>query len=385
MPRLIETGHVPIAVWASDPPAAALRQLQAIAELPFVVGRVAGMPDLHVAEGVAVGTVFATERELVPAALGSDLGCGMSAVRFDHPAASLSREDLEGLLESFARAFGPKSKLPLEEEAEALLAEPLSTRSLEHDRERFARSQLGTVGGGNHFVELDRDMEGNLWLLVHSGSRGIGGAIGAHHAKAARAQPSGAGHALGALDAASEPGRAFLADLDWAQRYARANRRRIVALACEALSSRHGASPSGTERPAIDQPHNFLAREEHGDRALWVHRKGASAARPGSRGLVPGSMGTASYLVEGLGEASSFGSCSHGAGRVLSRSDARSRIGAKDLERSMRRVVFDRRLARALVEEAPAAYRDVGEVLSEQADLVRPVMRLEPLAVFKGR
>jgi tRNA-splicing ligase RtcB len=298
----------------------------------------------------------------------------MSAQRFEFPAASLSREDLRALLDAFAKAFGPKSRLPLCEESEALLREPLSTRSLDHDRERFARSQLGTVGGGNHFAELDRDMEGSLWLLVHSGSRGVGGALGAHHAKAAR---------TGFLDAESDAGRAFLADLGWALRYARANRQRLIALASEVLSTSHGAQPDPGS--ALDLPHNFVARETHDGRPLWVHRKGASAAPAGGRGLVPGSMGTASYLVEGLGEPASFRSCSHGAGRVLSRREAREQIGAKDLERSMRKVAYDERLARALVEEAPAAYRDIGEVLAEQADLVRPRMRLEPLAVFKGR
>lgn len=382
MPRLIQTRNVPIAVWASAPPPAALRQLQALAELPFVVGRVAAMPDLHVAEAVCVGTVFATERHLVPAALGSDLGCGMSAVRFDFPAAALARDDLQGLLEAFGRAFGPKCRAPLPPDVEALLREPLSTRALERDRERFGRGQLGTVGGGNHFVELDRDMEGDLWLLVHSGSRGCGGAIGGHHARAAKAA-SGEAFALGALDSTSEAGRAFLLDLDWARRYARANRARLLELACAALSERHGAKVRADS--AIDLPHNFLAEEEHAGRRLFVHRKGAAAAAAGGKGLIPGSMGTASYLVEGLGEPASFASCSHGSGRVLSRTEARQQIGAKDLERSMRRVVFDERLARSLVEEAPAAYRDVGAVLEEQADLVRPVMRLEPLAVFKGR
>ncbi|MGC4113599.1 MAG: RtcB family protein [Myxococcales bacterium] len=382
MPRLIATKHVPIAVWASDPPPAAMRQLQAIAELPFVVERAAGMPDLHVAEGVAVGTVFATERELVPAALGSDLGCGMAAVRFAFPAASLSRQDLEDLLQSFAKAFSGKAKAELGPEAEACLTGRLSTRALEHQRERVGRGQLGTVGGGNHFVELDRDMEGHLWLLVHSGSRGIGGAIGAHHAKAAKAA-SGSKSELGFLDASTDAGRGFLLDLAWGLQYARANRSRLVELASKVLAERHGAMAAAETR--IDLPHNFIAEEVVDGRSLLVHRKGAAPAASGSLGLIPGSMGTASYLVEGLGNPSSFGSCSHGAGRVMSRTEARQRIGAKDLERSMRKVVYDERLARALVEEAPGAYRDIGTVLEEQADLVRPVMRLEPLAVYKGR
>jgi len=382
MPRVIETGHVPIFVWAGDPPDGAIRQLRAIAGLPFVVGRVAAMPDLHVAEGVSVGTVFATERHLVPAALGGDLGCGMSAVSFRFPAASLSRDDLREILGSLGRAFGPKGKKDSPgEAAQALLAEPLSTRALDHDRERFARSQLGTVGGGNHFVELDRDMEGDLWLLVHSGSRGIGAAIGAHHGKAARAA-AGPGAEPGWLEVESDAGRAFVADLGWALRYARANRDRLVELASGVLAERLEVAADPLSR--VDVPHNFAALETHGGRQVWVHRKGASAAPAGARVLIPGSMGTASYLAEGLGEPSSFASCSHGAGRVMSRREARERVGVGALEHSMRRVVFEERLSRALAEEAPAAYRDIAEVLAEQEDLVRPAMRLEPVAVFKG-
>jgi tRNA-splicing ligase RtcB len=341
------------------------------------------MPDAHVAEGVAVGTVFATRDVLVPAALGGDLGCGIAAVRLDHPAASLSRALLEDLLAALTKRFpsgdeghrGPGAAVP-----DALLHTPLSTGALEHSRERLARRHLGTLGGGNHFIELDRDAAGDLWVLAHSGSRGLGGAIGAHHCRAAEGIGT---KPLAGIPVDSAPGQAFLSDLRWALAFAKANRDRLLAQTVEAIHDLVGDNlvPTGL----LDVAHNFAALEEHDGKKLWIHRKGAIAAPAGAHAVIPGSMGTASYLVEGLGEATSFGSASHGAGRRMTRREARETIRRGELERAMRRVVFDPRRADALVEEAPAVYRDIRDVLEAEADLVRPVLRLEPIAVFKGR
>lgn len=185
---------VPVHVWSRDPPPAAVVQLERIAAQPYVVGHVAGMPDLHVAHGVAVGTVFATDGVVVPSALGGDLGCGVAAVRLDVPSHALGRQDLQRIL------AGWSARIPAGDavhrgrgaaDSSALPPQPLSTGSLEHARERLVRRHLGTLGGGNHFVELDRDMEGAVWLLVHSGSRGLGSAIGAHHLRAAEASGRG--------------------------------------------------------------------------------------------------------------------------------------------------------------------------------------------------
>ncbi len=376
-------GGVPIRVWAPDLPAGALRLLQQVASRPWAAEGVAAMPDVHVAEGVAVGTVFSTREVLVPAALGGDLGCGIAAVRFDCPASTLSRQQLERLLATLTKRFpsgdeghrGRGAQVP-----EALLQAPLSTSALEHTRERLARRHLGTLGGGNHFVELDRDAGGDLWILVHSGSRGLGSAIGVHHCRAAE---SIAPKPLAGIPVGTEAGKAFLGDLQWALDFARANRDRLLEQTIEVLQEEVGALADEASR--LDVSHNFVAREEHFGSPLWIHRKGAIAAPAGARAVIPGSMGTASYLVEGLGEPSSFGSASHGAGRVMTRREARETIRRGELERAMRRVVFDPRRADALVEEAPAVYRDIREVLAAQEDLVRPLLRLEPIAVFKGR
>ena len=373
---------VPVHVWSRAPPPAAVAQLERIAAQPYVVGHVAGMPDLHVAHGVAVGTVFATDGVVVPSALGGDLGCGVAAVRLDVPSVALDRRALQRIL------AGWSARIPVGDAVQrgggatdpsAVPAEPLSTSSLEHARERLVRRHLGTLGGGNHFVELDRDMDGAVWLLVHSGSRGIGSAIGAHHLKAAEA--AGVGSIPG-LRVDSEPGRACLADMRWALAFASANREALLVSAASVVHEVSGAMTDPSTR--IDVHHNFAREEEHLGRKVWVHRKGAIAASAGAAVLIPGSMGTASYVGVGLGEPASFASASHGAGRVMTRREARQRVRTDRLARSMRRVVHDERRASQLVEEAPEAYRDITEVLDDEVDLVRPVRRLEPLVVLKG-
>jgi tRNA-splicing ligase RtcB (3'-phosphate/5'-hydroxy nucleic acid ligase) len=373
--------RVPVRVWARDPPRAALEQLARLARQPYVVGQVAGMPDLHVAQGVAVGTVFAAEGVVVPAALGDDLGCGVCAVRFDVPAAGLDRRGLERLLlalggripvgEAVQRGAGPGRPGPDDS--------PLATRALERVRARLVRRQLGTLGGGNHFVELDRGAGGDLWLVVHAGSRGLGAAIAAHHRRAAAACGEGE---LPGLRVEDRAGRDCLADLDWAVRFARANRAAILGAARELVAEQVG---QGWDADSfLDVPHNLVREEEHLGRRLWIHRKGAQPASAGQRALIPGSMGTATYLVEGRGEPASFASASHGAGRVLTRGAARASIHPRDLAVDLRRVVYDPRWLSSLVEEAPDAYRDIRAVLEDQADLVRPLLRLEPLLVLKG-
>ena len=382
MPRVLESppGALPILAWAREVPPGAVKQLQHLASQPYVVEHVAAMPDVHVSQGVAVGTVFATERTVVPGALGGDLGCGVSARRFAFPAASLGWADLERLLATLARrvpvgdAVHRGAGLPLPPE---LQAASLSTHRLQREWERLAPRHLATLGGGNHFLELDRDAGGDLWLLIHSGSRGIGGAIASHHLRVAEAKGEGS---LPGLRTDTPEGAACLADIEWACRFARANREALAARAVEVLAEALGCEPE----PGVDVHHNHVAEETHLGRVLLVHRKGAVGLAPGQTGIIPGSMGTASYLVEGRGEPRAFGSCSHGAGRVLTRGEARARIRPAALEHALRRVVFDRGRVHALVEEAPAAYRDIAEVLEDEADLVTPVLRLTPIAVLKG-
>ena len=374
--------RIPVRLWARRAAPETIRQLQRLASQPYVVEFVAGMADAHVSEGVAVGSVFATAATVVPRALGGDLGCGMSARRIATDVHAIDRRSLEAAIRALERAIptgeathrGQGVSVP-----NPLLAAPLSTGALEHVRERLVRRHLGTLGGGNHFLELDRDAQGNLWLLVHSGSRGPGAAVAQHHARAA---DGGRSEALAGLDVSTPSGSAYLDDLAWTLDFARANRQTIETRALEVLAELLPVPLVPDE--GIDIHHNFVARETWFGRELLVHRKGAVAVPMGTLALVPGSMGTASYLVEGLGTQESFGSCSHGAGRLMSRKEARSQVRPSALAEAMRRVVYPEHLLRHLVEEAPAAYRDIGEVLEDQEDLVRRRARLEPLAVLKG-
>jgi tRNA-splicing ligase RtcB len=373
--------RVPIRVWARKIDEETERQLQRLANQPWVIDHVCAMADAHVSSGIAVGSVFATERTIVPRALGGDLGCGMSAVRFS-TSANPDRNALERLVRDLARAIPVGDAMHRGRGADVskeLFSKPLSTRALEHDRERLLPRHLGTLGGGNHFIEIDRDADGSFWLLVHSGSRGLGAAIASHHVQAAESKDDSE---LAGLDVSTEEGAAYLADVSWALDFARANRNALRERALAVLRESFHEDIFGEE--AIDIHHNFVAEESWRGRNVHVHRKGAVAVPKGTAALIPGSMGTASYVVEGLGSEDAFGSCSHGAGRIMSRKEARTTIRPAAFEQSMRRVVYPAGSAKQLIEEAPGAYRDITEVLDDQRDLVRRITRLEPVAVLKG-
>jgi tRNA-splicing ligase RtcB len=231
--------------------------------------------------------------------------------------------------------------------------------------------ELGTLGRGNHFLELQRDDSDRLWIILHSGSRAMGPAIRKHHESRAKT-----------IVAETEAGGAYVADLQWAIAYARANRARMLEHAIDLMREVFGALPDESTR--IECDHNHVRREVHGDRSLWVHRKGALSIPAGALGVVPGSMGSASFHVEGRGCLPALCSCAHGAGRAMSRGEAKRRITLRQLDRETKGVWFDRRIAKRLVEEAPSAYKDISTVMRAQQDLVRVVRKLEPLLVYKG-
>lgn len=340
------------------------------------VARVAVMPDVHLAGSACVGSVVATRTLLVPELLGSDLGCGVAALDLGASARGIERAQLERTLAALSRAIptrmDPKARLP------DSLAAPLSTARLTRVLEHDARVELGTLGRGNHFLELQADEEARLWLMVHTGSRALGPAIQAHHAAAATHRVAG----LAALVADSEAGRGYLADHDRALAFARANRRVLAERAAEVVQETLGATPDwDTWR---DCHHDVVRRESHEGEPLWVHRKGAVPADEGADVLVPGSMGTGSVHALGRGEPRALRSSAHGAGRAQSRAEARRRVDRTALAREMGDVIYDTRLASRLVEEAPSAYKDLARVLRDQRELVRVTRRLRPLLVLKG-
>lgn len=346
------------------------------------VARVVVLPDVHFADGVCVGVVTGATDRVFPDAVGRDIGCGMAAEAFDVPAAplrepSVARRILDGLGRAVppVRRGGPALRVAL---PSPLDPDALSAPSLATVAARDGRVEFGTLGRGNHFLELQADADDRLWVMVHSGSRAVGPAIHAfHHARARRADVG-----LPGLPADGDDGRAYLADLAWALAYAEASRAAMLDATAGVLADVLGARPVPGSR--FGCLHNHVRRETHAGEVLLVHRKGAVSAAAGERGIVPGSMGTWSFHTEGRGAADAMASCSHGAGRVLSRGEARRRVSVATLRREMGDVAFDARRARDLVEEAPSAYREIGAVLRAQADLVRVVRRLRPVLVHKG-
>ncbi|MDC0717882.1 RtcB family protein [Nannocystis bainbridge] len=364
---------------AEPPPRAVTDALERLRHLGDVA-RIAVMPDVHLAEGVCVGTVVATRTLLLPAAVGGDIGCGMAAVACDVEASALDDAHtaaavLVGLQRAIPALRHPGGQHPL---PPALAGRPLSAPSLRSEQRRTAGLQLGTLGRGNHFLELQADEDDRLWLMVHSGSRGMGTAIRDHHD--ALASPVGAG--LRGLVAASPEGAAYLGDMQWALDYAEANRAALAARAAEVLGTCLKAHV--LMDTWISCHHNFVRREPLGDESLWVHRKGAVSARADEPGIVPGSMGAPSYHTCGRGEVAGLCSSAHGAGRAMSRGEARRHIRAGDVVAQMRGVWFDHRAADALRDEAPAAYKDIGAVMRAQRALTRVVRRLRPLLSFKA-
>jgi tRNA-splicing ligase RtcB len=345
------------------------------------VQQIAVMPDVHLATDVCIGVVVATSRLIYPQAVGGDIGCGMLAVGFDVEAAALENPELAGcVLAELGRAVPTRRR-----NRRGTIAPPsdLTTAVLSHPRLEAMRRNEGliefaTLGSGNHFVELQSDEDGRLWLMVHSGSRGIGPAIRDYH----MAQGQDVGEGLRALDAASDQGVRYLDDAAWARRFADASRRAMAKEVGTVLENTLGARLCW--ETVITTDHNHVSLEHHGGRELWVHRKGAMPAGLGQAGVLPGSMGSASFHVEGRGHEPALCSSAHGAGRALSRTAARAKVTDREFRRQMEGVWYDFRLSEKLRDEAPAAYKDIKAVLRAQPDLVKVTRVLRPVLNYKG-
>ncbi|MEM1109830.1 MAG: RtcB family protein [Planctomycetota bacterium] len=369
----------PIRRWVgATPPDNVLASLERMRRLRDAV-RVAVMPDVHLAKGVCVGTVLATRRAIYPSAVGGDIGCGIAALGFDAPA-SVIDSPVKGraILKTLTRL------VPISRYAKPLPLQlndrrRLSLGRLDHALQRTGRAQLGTLGGGNHFLELQRDTaDGSLWAMVHSGSRRLGQAISRHYIEVAPERS----HGLPLLDADSDLGRAYLRDQHLARAYARLNRRLMLDAVAWLLREYFGIAP----RPAsfVQCDHNHVRRELHFGEYLYVHRKGAAPAFANQPGLIPGSMGTASYHVLGRGHREALCSSSHGAGRAMSRTEARSRISTGQFKRQTRHVHTNPNQHARLREEAPQAYKDIRQVMRHQTELVKIRRELEPVLTYKG-
>jgi tRNA-splicing ligase RtcB len=348
------------------------------------VRHVAVMPDVHLANEVCVGVAMATRRLIYPAAVGSDIGCGMAAIGFEADASVLNNEQAAARVLAGMYRLIPSIKHPREVVRETLPTNlqsvTLSDPRLEKLKKRDGRFQFGTLGRGNHFVELQADDQDRLWLMVHSGSRGMGQAITVHHLKKSREH----GHAakLVAFDAETPNGQAYLADVAWAMGYAEQNRLAIIGAVERVLSELFDIAAN--RDTLIHSNHNQVRKEIYEGQHYWVHRKGALSAANGEPGVIPGSMGSASFHVIGRGQESALCSSSHGAGRELSRGDASKKINVRKLMREMHGVWFDHRQAAMLCDEAPSAYKDIHTVMRAQRDLTRIERRLRPILSYKG-
>jgi tRNA-splicing ligase RtcB len=345
------------------------------------VQQIAVMPDVHLAADVCIGVVVATSQLIYPQAVGGDIGCGMLAVAFDVEATALEDPGIAGrVLAALGRAVPARRRnrrAAISRPAD-LEAGQLSHPSLDAMRRNEAAIEFATLGSGNHFIELQSDEDGRLWLMVHSGSRGIGPAISEHHMR----HGDDVGGGLRALDVRSDRGAAYLHDASWARRFADANRRAMAVEVGTVIELTVGAR-LGWET-VITTDHNHVSLEVHGGRDLWIHRKGAMPARHGEMGVLPGSMGTSSFHVEGRGHDEAFCSSAHGAGRALSRTAARTTVTERELRRQMEGVWYDYRLAEKLRDEAPSAYKDIRAVLRAQKELVKVTRTLRPVLNYKG-
>jgi RNA-splicing ligase RtcB len=374
--------------WASDIDERTILQAAKASRLPIVAGHVALMPDAHIGIGATVGSVIPTVGAIIPSAVGVDIGCGMIAAELDVSAAQLP-DDLGPLLSRIERAVPAgvgKGHDDVSKPAARFMRDHRPGTDLTVKQERTALTQFGTLGSGNHFFEVSLDERDRVWVVLHSGSRGIGNQLAQAHIATARRLAKISSTPLEDPDLAwfvqgTPEFDAYVADLLWAQDYARANRDRMMDRAMREVLIFFGF---GRELSRTNCHHNFAQLETHGDRRLWITRKGAIQADAGRLGIIPGSMGTRSYIVAGRGNALSWNSCSHGAGRRHSRSAAKRLFTAADLTQQMagRTWLADR--AESLIDEIPAAYKDIDLVMADQADLVEVRHTLRQVLNYKG-
>jgi tRNA-splicing ligase RtcB len=386
--------RVPIHSWADDLEGEALAQAKAIASLPFA-RHVAVMADAHVGFGMPIGGVLATENQILPYGVGGDIGCGMCAFQIKIPAIELAPAHLSHLRKEVMKrvpvGMGARSKkdAAVHKFGGGELFHRIHEGQESANRERVLDPekislQIGTLGGGNHFMEFQRDAEGWLWVMLHSGSRNMGQQVVRHyHAKAQAAldkRKENIPRDLAYFPADSEEGQDYLAKMQLALEFAKANRAAMAEVITETIREEIGEVESGE---VVNIHHNYAALEEHQGNKWWVHRKGATLATEGTVGIIPGSMGTASYIVEGRGCAESLRSCSHGAGRVLGRNDAKRKLSLEEERKKMKGIIhgLDRE---GHLDEAPGAYKNIDAVMAAQSELVRPRHRLVPLASMKG-
>ena len=381
----------PVKIWANSVDAKAMQQIENLTTLPFLFHHLAIMPDVHAGMGMPIGGVLACKDVVIPNAVGVDIGCGMCAVKSNYKVTDISQDVLRKKIMN-----GIRQRIPLgmahhtQPQPETCLPNGHEVERMEVVKRRQAAIvyEVGTLGGGNHFIELQKDEEGNLWVMLHSGSRNLGKLVCEHYNKLAQ-QLNARWHTvvdeklrLPFLPVGSVEVKNYWAEMQYCIDFALCNRSMMMQRIQEVITD---ALPGIAFEPMINIAHNYAAWENHYGQNVIVHRKGATLAREGMVGIIPGSQGTASYIVEGLGNAASFNSCSHGAGRVLSRTAA---IASLDLQAEVAQLEA-KGIVHAIrsqddMQEATGAYKDIEEVIANQTDLIKVKTKLLPIAVIKG-
>ena len=391
-------GHfgVPVKIFTQDIDHDSIEQLSKMAQLPFIHSHIAVMPDVHVGKGATVGSVIPTKHAIIPAAVGVDIGCGMNAIRLNLKAHQLP-DNLSPLRHAIERKVPVGFNMHKQVKAKASTLTPLEKRLqpilLKHSglvrmlRQFDAtwQKQLGTLGGGNHFIEICLDENQDVWIMLHSGSRGLGNVIGTYFIELAKKE---AQHRFGHvpdkdLSYFAEGSASFddyVEAVEWAQSYAYENRREMMRLILEAIRP---ILPSfQMTKEAINCHHNYVSQENHFGENVFVTRKGAIRAREDELGIIPGSMGARSYIVRGKGHPESFCSCSHGAGRKMSRSKAKLLFNQQDLIAQTQGI--ECRKDSGVIDEIPSAYKDIDQVIAYQSDLIEVVHTLKQILCIKG-
>ena len=392
----ITKGKVPVKIYTDEVEHTAMQQLTNIAQLPFIHSHIAAMPDVHAGIGATVGSVIPTKGAIIPAAVGVDIGCGMNALRLSLKAEQLpdNLRRIRSLIED-AIPVGfdmhktdkaPNSTIRgLAPGLDKILDKHPKIANLQKKPYQTWIRQIATLGGGNHFIEICLDENQDVWVMLHSGSRGIGNAIGRYFIALAKQDMQRHIANLPDKDLAYfEEGAKHFDDyvhaVHWAQDYAMANRREMMNLILEAL--RKELTQFGITKEAINCHHNYVAIESHFGAQVFVTRKGAIRAGEGELGIIPGSMGAKSYIVRGKGNAQSFCSCSHGAGRRMSRTRAKKQFNVRDMEAQTSGV--ECRKDKGVIDEIPGAYKDIDVVMENQSDLVEVVHTLKQVVCVKG-
>ncbi|MCL2843102.1 MAG: RtcB family protein [Oscillospiraceae bacterium] len=384
--KLIETPGLHIKSWCDEPEAGAIEQAKNIAQLPFAHQHIALMPDTHQGYGMPIGGVLAAVDTIIPNAVGVDIGCGMLACKttLQDIRQGEIRKIMGLVRESIPTGFHHR-KTPLTIKA------PPKNAPIVQAEHQSAQHQVGTLGGGNHFIEIQRGSDGHIWFMIHSGSRNLGKKVCDHYnalAKRLHARWPGAVPAkwdLAFLPIDTEEGQQYIAEMEYCQQFAAENRRVMFDDILGAFEKVIPGAAVCDGESAINVHHNYARLEHHFGKDVWVHRKGATSAQEGEMGIIPGSQGTKSYIVTGLGNQDSFCSCSHGAGRKMGRKEAQRTLSleAEIAHMDKQGIVHGIRNKRDL-DEAAGAYKDIDVVMEEQKDLVEIAVELTPLGVIKA-